>query len=286
MQVAETKPKILVVEADQDLVEIISTHLREEGYEVMNASLGEAGLHACQEDPPSLVVLAVRLPDMDGFEVARRLRLERRTQDVPIIFLNEKSAPGERLQGLEIGADDYLTKPVDIQELQLRARNALRRASRGTLTNPVSGLPEGALVDEKLKEILKEGDWSILLVSLYHLEKFRDAYGFVAADDVLRAVAMTTGSILRAERGPGDFIGHLTASDIIALVPGGEAGPLAEPIRSRIEPALENFYPMKDREQLEELPDRLSIRTWTLDLTRGKHDDIAALKGKILGLKN
>ncbi len=79
-----------------------------------------------------MVILDIRLPDIDGYEVARRLRDNRRTADIPIIFLTEKRDRSERLQGLELGADDYITKPFDVQELRLRIRNALRRAEQDT----------------------------------------------------------------------------------------------------------------------------------------------------------
>jgi DNA-binding response OmpR family regulator len=113
------------------------------------------------------------------------LRSDRRTADIPIIFLTEKRDRSDRLQGLEIGADDYITKPFDVQELRLRVRNALKRVSQGSLTNPVTGLPEGALVDEKLSEVIGK-DGCCLIV--YHPREygfvFREAYGFVASDDV------------------------------------------------------------------------------------------------------
>ena len=86
------------------------------------------------------MILDIRLPDIDGFEVARRLRGNRKTREIPIIFLTEKRERGDRLKGLELQADDYITKPFDIQELRLRVRNALQRSRQGSLTNPVTGL--------------------------------------------------------------------------------------------------------------------------------------------------
>ena len=78
-----------------------------------------------------------------GYEVASRLRKNRRTSGIPIIFLTEKRSRSERLQGLELGADDYITKPFDIQELRLRVRNSLQRSTLGSVTNPVTNMPEG-----------------------------------------------------------------------------------------------------------------------------------------------
>jgi PleD family two-component response regulator len=83
------------------------------------------------------------------------------------------------MQGLELGADDYVTKPFDIQELRLRVRNALHRVTPSSLTNPVTGLPEGVLVDERLQECLTAGDWGLLVVAIDNFGEFRESYGFV-----------------------------------------------------------------------------------------------------------
>jgi DNA-binding response OmpR family regulator len=92
---------------------------------------------------------------MDGFEVAGRVRGNRRTADIPIIFLTEKRDHSTRLQGLELGVDDFITKPFDVQELRLRVRNVLSRASQDALNNPFTSLPDGTLVDERLNECLQ-----------------------------------------------------------------------------------------------------------------------------------
>lgn len=108
---ADVKSKILVVEDDLDVAEMLNAYFRVQGYEVFTVNWGEDGVRACQTVSPDLVVLDIRLPDIDGYEVARRLRTDRRTQDVPIIFLTEKRDRADRLHGLELGADDYITKP-------------------------------------------------------------------------------------------------------------------------------------------------------------------------------
>jgi len=144
---AEAKSKILIVEDDLDVADMLNAYFRVQGYEVFTVNWGEDGIRACQTSQPDLVILDIRLPDIDGYEVARRLRSNRRTQQIPIIFLTEKSERLDRMEGLELGADDYITKPFDVQELRLRVRNALRRASQDTLTNPVTSISDGVLVD-------------------------------------------------------------------------------------------------------------------------------------------
>jgi len=281
---ADVKQKILVVEDDLDVAEMLNAYFRVQGYEVFTVNWGEDGVRACQTINPDLVVLDIRLPDIDGYEVARRLRTDRRTQDVPIIFLTEKRDRADRLQGLEIGADDYITKPFDVQELRLRVRNALRRASQGSLNNPVSGLPDGALVDERLNEMLQKNDWSLLLVSIHNLDVFRDSYGFVASDDVLRAISLMVHNAMREVGGADDFIGHLTPTDFVLMVSAGRLPELQERVRTRLEQSLDYFYPIKDRDRVSNRSDRLAIKVVELPSVSGRFNNMDALKKELLRL--
>jgi DNA-binding response OmpR family regulator len=281
---ADVKSKILVVEDDLDVAEMLNAYFRVQGYEVFTVNWGEDGVRACQTINPDLVVLDIRLPDIDGYEVARRLRTDRRTQDVPIIFLTEKRDRADRLQGLEIGADDYITKPFDVQELRLRVRNALRRASQGSLNNPVSGLPDGALVDERLNEMLQKSDCSLLLVSIHNLDVFRDSYGFVASDDVLRAISLMVHNAMREVGGADDFIGHLTPTDFVLMVSFGRLPELHDRVRTRLEQSLDYFYPIKDRDRVSKRSDRLAIKVVELPSVSGRFNNLDALKKELLRL--
>jgi DNA-binding response OmpR family regulator len=281
---ADVKSKILVVEDDLDVAEMLNAYFRVQGYEVFTVNWGEDGVRACQTINPDLVVLDIRLPDIDGYEVARRLRTDRRTQDVPIIFLTEKRDRADRLHGLELGADDYITKPFDVQELRLRVRNALRRATQGSLNNPVSGLPDGALVDEKLNEVLLQGKSSIFLVSIGNLDIFRDAYGFVASDDVLRAISLMIHNAMREVGDSSDFVGHLTPTDFVLVVYPGKLAVLQERVRTRLEQSLDYFYPIKDREQVSKRKDRLIIKLVEVPADSEKFNEVEALKKELLRL--
>ena len=282
---ADVKSKILIVEDDLDVAEMLNAYFRVQGYEVFTVNWGEDGVRACQTVHPDLVILDIRLPDIDGYEVARRLRGDHRTEDVPIIFLTEKRERADRLQGLELGADDYITKPFDVQELRLRVRNALKRTSQGSLTNPVSGLPEGALVDERLSEVLKKDDWAVLLVSLENMEKFREAYGFVASDDVLRAVSLMISNTMRETSGPDDFLGHVGLCDFVLVVPPANIQALHERLYSRLEQSLDYFYPIKDREQAAKRKDRLVVKMAEAPVLSGRFANAEQLKVDLLKRK-
>lgn len=282
---ADAKPKILIVEDDLDVAEMLNAYFRVQGYEVFAVNWGEDGVRTAQTILPDLVILDIRLPDIDGYEVARRLRTSRRTKNIPIIFLTEKRARSDRLRGLELGADDYITKPFDVQELRLRVRNALRRTSQDSLTNPISGLPEGRLVDERLDECLQSDGWALMLVVLKNLDAFREAYGFVASDDVLRAVSLMIHNAMREAGNPDDFLGHLTATEFVLVVSPVNVPALQERIRSRLEQSLDYFYPLRDREKVASAPNRLGIEMGVMYAGEGEFADVAELKKTLLEKK-
>jgi CheY-like chemotaxis protein len=282
---AEAKPKILIVEDDLDVADMLNAYFRVQGYEVFTVNWGEDGVRAASTARPDLMILDIRLPDIDGYEVARRLRADRKTNTIPIIFLTEKRDRADRLHGLELGADDYITKPFDVQELRLRVRNALRRASQDTLTNPVTSLPEGALVDERLKECLKQDGWTVVIISLENLDAFREHYGFVASDDVMRAVSLMTHNVIREVADPNSFIGHLSATEFLIIVETGTAGTIEERIRTRLEQSLDYFYPIKDRDQVMARKNHLAIRSGHVLAGDKSFSSVDELKAELLSRK-
>ena len=132
---AETKSKILIVEDDLDVADMLNAYFRVQGYDVFTANWGEDGVRAASASRPDMIILDIRLPDIDGYEVARRLRSDRKTNTIPIIFLTEKRDRADRLHGLELGADDYITKPFSPKELVARVRVLFRRIDNYSLAD-------------------------------------------------------------------------------------------------------------------------------------------------------
>ena len=279
---ADAKSKILIVEDDLDVAEMLNAYFRVQGYEVFTVNWGEDGVRAAQTVLPDLVILDIRLPDIDGYEVARRIRSDRRTHEIPIIFLTEKRERIDRLQGFEVGADDYITKPFDVQELRLRVRNALKRMTQGSLTNPVSGLPEGPLVEERLSEVIHKSGWALLHISIDHLDAFREAYGFVASDDVMRAISLMIHNTMKETGSTEDFLGHLSPTDFAVVVSPANLEPFQERIRSRLEQSLDYFYPIKDRELASKRQDRLAIQISEVPSVYGRYTSVDQLKRELL----
>jgi DNA-binding response OmpR family regulator len=118
---------ILVVEDEPDVVDLVRYHLRRAGFNVLTAFNGPAGLIAATESRPDAIVLDIMLPQMTGIEVCKALRDANATADIPILFLTAKTEISDRIAGLELGVDDYITKPFSPRELVLRVQNLLRR---------------------------------------------------------------------------------------------------------------------------------------------------------------
>ena len=280
----DSKPKILIIEDDLDVAEMLNAYFRVQGYEVFTVNWGEDGVRSCQTVHPDVIILDIRLPDIDGYEVARRVRADRRTAEIPIIFLTEKRDRADRLQGLELGGDDYITKPFDVQELRLRVRNSIKRVSQGSLTNPVTGLPEGPVVDERLAELLDGNGLAILLVCIENMNSFREVHGFVASDDVLRAISLVVVNTMRESKQPEDFLGHLNGTDFILIVPSSNLAALNEKLNARLAQSMEYFYPIRDREQAVGRSNRLNAKLVELTVNPGAYADTDKLKAELFRL--
>jgi PleD family two-component response regulator len=244
------RPSILVVEDDRDTADMLKAYFEAQGYNIQWASWGADALRLTENTTPDLIVLDIRLPDIDGYEVCRQLRAQRRTEQVPIIFLTERRERIDRLSGLELGAVDYITKPFDIQELRLRVRNALKRSRFETLVDPITGLAGLPLIDEKLADLLAQPGWAVLCAAVQGLEGFADAYGFVARDDAVRALALVlNNTTFEGGADPeGSFVGQLGPNQFMIVVEAARANELRERLALRMKQAVNYFYPAKERQ--------------------------------------
>ena len=146
-QTNQSKAPVLVIDDEESIIDLIKLGLKYEGFEVVAASGGEEGIASAQRTNPMFIILDWMLPDMDGLEVCRRLRSNPTTHDIPILLLTAKGEVGSRVEGLNTGADDYLTKPFSFEELVARIRAILRRL------NPIA--------TEDTSQLLQVGDLQI-----------------------------------------------------------------------------------------------------------------------------
>ena len=275
------KPRILIVEDDLDLSEMLHTYFSLQEYEVLTAAWGRDALRISREQPLNLIMLDIRLPDITGYDVCRELRAQRRTQDVPILFLTEIRDRGDKLQGLELGVVDYITKPFDIQELRLRVRNAIQRAQQTAPVNPVTELPEVEVLDERLSRLIySPSAWALLLLAVKGLGMLREIHGFVAADEVMRAVTLIVKNALREQGGEEDVVCHLDAESIVVLTTKDAVDGLCSRVETRVRQSLNHFYSRPDPDSTD--GDLLTLQTGVVDHQSAKFEDIDAVKSLLI----
>jgi DNA-binding response OmpR family regulator len=163
------KGRLLVVEDNVDIANIVHTFFTDEGYQAEFVATGHDALEVCQRNLYDLILLDVQLPDMDGYAVCQRLRQNIRTTHTPIIFLTQRSERKDRLQGLEAGADDYITKPFDIDELHLRVRNLIQQTTYLPL-DLETALPTPRIVEEELNGLSHFSNWMVFLIEVARAE--------------------------------------------------------------------------------------------------------------------
>ena len=243
------KSRLLVVEDDIDIGNMLKIYFSGMDFDVDVAVRGSDALDKTKQALPHLIVLDIMLPDIDGYEVCRNLRTNMRTSHIPVIFLTQKDERSDKLQGLELGADDYITKPFDIEELKLRVQGAIKRAERESLTDPRSGLPAGRLIEEQLRRIIREKGWALIDARVNNFEPFKDVYGFVAGDDVLRFTAMMVGEVVDDLGTTSDFIGHAGGDNFIIITTSENAAAMKDRIKERFNEEVQTHYNFMDRQQ-------------------------------------
>ena len=241
--------RILVVEDEEDIAELLRIHFTDEGYDVEIATRGADALELTRKQLPDLIVLDIVLPGMNGYAVCRELRSTTRTGHIPIIFLTQKDEQSDRIAGLELGADDYVTKPFDAEELKLRVKNAIQSHRRTNLSDPRTGLPSARLIEEQLRRLMRSKGWTFVEVSIDNMQPFNEAYGFVATDEVLRFTALLLSEVIDELGTPQDFIGHAGEQTFVIVSYSNRVAQIIEVARKRFNAGISTHYNFMHSEQ-------------------------------------
>jgi diguanylate cyclase (GGDEF)-like protein len=248
--------RVLVVDDDSAVRQLAVEALTDSGYVCDAAAGGAQALAFARRHPPDAVVLDVLMPELSGDDVHRALRRDPRTRYTPVIFVSAQREPHERIRRLREGADDYLTKPFDIDELAARVDAAIRRSEQLRALNPLSGLPGNPAIAAEVARRLHEPGWSCLYCDIDQFKEFNDHYGFARGDEVI----VMLGNILLAvatATSPDAFVGHVGGDDFALLVPEPSAEDAAAEIVKRFDSLAPTLYDAEDRQRgYIERPDR------------------------------
>jgi CheY-like chemotaxis protein len=239
---------LLLVEDDPDTANLLSVYFGGFNYRVEVAARGQQGIASAMRCMPDLVLLDIGLPDITGYQVCAALRESPRTSHIPIVFMSEKGGLKDRVAGLSAGAQDYVTKPFDLEELRLRVHNLITRSVRENLVDPRTNLPTGSWVDDQLRRLDQPG-WHVLECRVEAFQPFVDLNGFVAGDEVLKFAAQLHRDVLDELGTPGDFIGQPANDTFLIASRAADPAALAAELQSRFNQDIQSHYSFVDREQ-------------------------------------
>ncbi|MBN1260699.1 MAG: response regulator [Anaerolineae bacterium] len=245
------KDQVLVIEDNIINCEMLKHHLEATEIQVETARTGEAGLALASRLLPQAVIISTSLPDMSGTDVAQQLRSMKRTQHIFLMMLSDGNSHWERLTGLELGVDDFISAPFDPEEVMLRVRNAIRRAQASNMVDPNTGLPAGRLVSIQLRQLLQRPNdtWALMHVAISGLGGYRDVHGFDAASDFLRSVTVVLAEVLSHDAVLDDFLGYNGNDDFIIITHSERLESLREEVSRKFALVLGAHYSLAERER-------------------------------------
>ena len=239
--------RILLIDDDPDIVRFVTTNLELQGYAVKSALTVAEGLTMALTEAPDLVVLDIVLDDGDGYQVLDRLRTNAGTANVPVMIVSAKAQARDVVSGLDAGADDYLSKPFDIDELLSRIKAVLRRSRAMRDLSPLTGLPGNFRIAEELERRINAGGLvAVVHADLDHFKAFNDHYGFMRGDNVIK---FTANTLLESAAAVGDatsFIGHVGGDDFIMVMDPDHSEAFCSEVVERFDDGILDFYDSHD----------------------------------------
>ena len=239
--------RIYIVDDDPDIVHFVRVNLELEGYDVRASLDGQEALEAIVQDPPHLVVLDVMMPGTDGLTILRRMRSHPATANVSVIILTAKALASDRIKGLELGADDYITKPFEIDELIARVGAVIQRAQAMRDVSPLTGLPGNFRISQELEKwVASAQHFALVHADLDNFKAFNDHYGFMRGDGVIKFTAHVMLEA-QAEIDDGEsFVGHVGGDDFIAIIDPDKVEDYCKTVIRLFDEGILDFYDTAD----------------------------------------
>ncbi len=242
--------KLIIAEDDDDTSYLLLTALGDSGFLCMRARNGEEALNLTRTELPDVLLLDVMMPKLDGISVCQKLKADVILSRIPILMLTSLSDIDDRVRGLESGADDYLPKPFDIRELTARVRALIRASNRERQRNPITNLPSGDAIDEKVQQLLKDKEpFSLLYIDIENFRSFADVHGYIEAHEVVNNAGKLLLREARAVADPTPFVGHVGGDDFFVLCPPEVSEELQKRFLSSFQDQVDQFYTDEERER-------------------------------------
>ncbi|MCW3491044.1 GGDEF domain-containing response regulator [Dethiobacter alkaliphilus] len=242
-------PKITVIDDSITIVKMLTDLLTQDGHQVCGMTGAEDALDKVVGFAPDLIILDVIMPDVNGYDLCRMLRNDTRTSHLPIMMLTSRGEVTDKVAGLEAGADDYIVKPFEPQEVLARIRTHLRRAKQHKSFSPLTGLPGNQIIEEEIKKCLSSSDLNvaILYLDLDNFKAYNDTYGFIKGDEMLRTVSDVLRESVQKTSPLHSFVGHIGGDDFIVVVPTEKTKETCSTIINEVDKKVPSFYNEQDK---------------------------------------
>ncbi len=244
------KYRILIVDDSELILRLVSTALKMDNFEIHTACNGREGLKYVRKLEPDLIILDVMMPYMNGFEVCHILKENVLTRHIPVIMLSAKGESEDKVTGLNMGADDYLTKPFSTEELRTRVRTLLERTKIYLDTNPSTKLPGNVSIEREIVNRIVSGEeFAVCYADLDNFKGYNDYYGFQRGDKVISSVGEYIYNIVQELGNPDDFAGHIGGDDFLFISTLDKIPIICEQIMKQTELTMQKLYDLVDLER-------------------------------------
>jgi len=240
--------KILIIDDDEQVASYVQLCFSLKGYKVDWIEDGRLAVKTVQDTLPEAIILDLKLPGTNGFRICEELRNDPRTRGIPIIVVSGSWKNAEdRIRSIEVGADDFLTKPFDAQELMARIKRMLQRKQVDMGHNPLTGLPGNLAIEEETRRRLARGpNNAYSYIDLDNFKAYNDVYGVKQGDKVIRLFADLLVEGARRWGNRNDFIGHVGGDDFIVLTTEDKATTMFEWVAKRFDERIQAYYSQAD----------------------------------------
>ncbi len=234
--------RILVCDDDPDILDVIEITFSSEGYEVITALNGEEGWEKLQKQRVDAIILDYMMPKVNGIELCKRIKSDVLLSQLPVLLVTGKGETEDKLLGLSAGADDYIVKPFEPQELLARVKNLLKRTKLILDTNPLTRLPGNNAISEEIKKrIHSPHPFAVAYVDLNQFKAYNDKYGFSAGDRVIKYTACILLKISK-KCDPDSFVGHIGGDDFVIISTPSHIESIAREVIEEFDEGIKNFY--------------------------------------------
>jgi PleD family two-component response regulator len=250
----QMKNKVLIIEDDKNLVETIKDIFEINDFEVLVAYNGAEGIENALKNKPDVIILDIGLSDISGFEVCKILKENYQTKFIPIIMLTGTRVEKEyRISGLKTGADEYLLKPCDPEELLVRVESIISKTRLLLDINPLTKLPGNEVIKRVVYEKIRNKEpIGICYIDIDNFKPYNDYYGYQKGDEMILFLANIITEALKEvkfEGGKEAFVGHIGGDDFILLIPSNSIDLVCEKITRKFDEGILNFYNEDDRKK-------------------------------------